>query len=276
MRLWSLGLAALALALVACTGPPSKAPVIDRTRATGQGSRPVPQYKVVAKGDTLYAIAFATGRNYRDLAVWNGIQPPYLIYPGQRVRLTAPVDAGAAERRSEAVIKPSKRKKTSKSISSRSRPESRPAAPKPKPDSSAGAKPTRRAKRQGEFERLDKVSRWQWPVKGILLAGFNSTGRTGINIGGGVGKPVAAAADGQVVYSGGGLRGYGRLIIVKHSRRYLSAYAHNNRIMVHEGQTVRRGDVIAEMGRSGADSVMLHFEIRRDGKPVDPAKYLPR
>ncbi len=267
-----MGAVAVLVGVAACTSPPRKAPVIDRTRAI-EHARPTQQstqqYKVVARGDTLYAIAFATGHNYRDLAVWNGIAPPYLIYPGQKIGLNPPSRGAPATTNAKPGPLASAKKKT---------PASRvqPAAAKSKPGRASGKTLSKRTTNRNKFENIEDVGRWRWPVKGALLAGFNSTGRTGINIGGGLGKPIAAAADGQVVYSGGGLRGYGKLIIIKHSRRYLSAYAHNDKILVREGQTVKRGSIIAKMGRSGTDSVMLHFEIRRDGKPVNPTKYLPK
>ena len=115
-----------------------------------------------------------------------------------------------------------------------------------------------------------------WPTEGTVTSNFAKSGRKGVNISGRLGQSVLAAADGRVVYAGGGLRGYGELIIVKHNKRFLSAYAHNNRILVKEGDTVRVGQRIAEMGSTGTDKVMLHFEIRRDGNPVDPVRYLPK
>ncbi|EDT00062.1 peptidase M23B [Burkholderia ambifaria IOP40-10] len=114
-----------------------------------------------------------------------------------------------------------------------------------------------------------------WPVRGPLLNGFDDAKNKGVNIGGTSGEPVKAAADGRVVYSGNGLRGYGNLIIIKHDATYLTAYAHNRALMVKEGDAVTKGQKIAEMGNSDADRVMLHFEVRRQGKPVDPLKYLP-
>ncbi|MDX1528350.1 MAG: peptidoglycan DD-metalloendopeptidase family protein, partial [Gammaproteobacteria bacterium] len=129
---------------------------------------------------------------------------------------------------------------------------------------------------RGAPTRATTIKHWAWPAKGQIVTDFASSGRKGVDISGRLGQPIVAAADGRVVYAGGGLRGYGELIIVKHNKRYLSAYAHNNRILVKEGDEVKIGQRIAEMGSTGTDSVRLHFEIRRDGKPVNPVRYLPR
>jgi lipoprotein NlpD len=129
------------------------------------------------------------------------------------------------------------------------------------------------------FERAGEqipVKRWRWPAKGKVVTSFSRSGGKGIDIAGKFGQVIVAASDGSVVYSGSGLIGYGQLIIVKHNKRYLSAYAHNNKILVKEGDTVKGGQRIAEMGRSGSNRAMLHFEIRRDGKPIDPMRYLPK
>ena len=120
------------------------------------------------------------------------------------------------------------------------------------------------------------MKRWHWPAKGKVVTYFSQSGGKGINIAGKLGQPILSAADGRVVYSGSGLIGYGQLIIVKHNKRYLSAYAQNNKILVKEGDTVTGGQRIAEMGRSGSNRALLHFEIRRDGKPIDPMRYLPK
>ncbi|MEW9897480.1 peptidoglycan DD-metalloendopeptidase family protein [Chitinivorax sp. PXF-14] len=142
-----------------------------------------------------------------------------------------------------------------------------------KPDAKADAKQDS-TKAAAGVESNDDVDSWQWPVVGKLIGGFAASGK-GIDIGGKRGQPVLAAAAGKVVYSGTGLRGYGRLLIVKHNKTYLTAYAHNQQLLVKEGEVVNKGDKIAEMGDSDTDQVKLHFEIRRFGKPVDPLKYLP-
>ncbi len=202
---------------------------------------------VVHRGDTIYRIATSNGITALDLALWNGIAPPYTIYPGQRLRLypgAAPVTRTTPPSRSTTTPRP-------------------PSAPAPAP---AAATPA------------NAPFAWRWPTEGGLITGFaaGDPTRQGIDIAGSAGQPVRAAADGVVVYSGSGLVGYGELIIVKHNEQWLSAYGHNRARLVNEGQLVKAGQQIAEMGRSGAARDMLHFEIRYNGKPVDPQAYLPR
>ncbi|GAB3732180.1 peptidoglycan DD-metalloendopeptidase family protein [Luteimonas pelagia] len=218
---------------------------------------------IVQRGDTLYGIAFRNGLDFRDVAAWNGIRPPYTIYPGQRLHL---YPAGGAQRRETVASTPSR---TTQPRTTQPRPTAggtpsttahatpRPATPPPAPASSGIA--------------------WRWPAEGQLVARFEAgePTRQGIDIAGSAGDPVRAAADGVVVYSGSGLVGYGELVIVKHNDAWLSAYGHNRARKVNEGQLVKAGDQIAEMGRSGASRDMLHFEVRHNGKPVDPMRYLP-
>lgn len=200
---------------------------------------------VVQRGDTLYSIAWRNGLDYQTVAAWNRIAPPYTIYPGQRIQLYPPGAAAA-------------RKQSAPGMQSAA-PGVRPAPAETVPYS-------------------DPMPSWQWPATGPVLRRFDadSTGKKGISIGGTHGTPVRAAAGGTVVYAGSGLVGYGRLIIVKHNDTYLSAYGHNKELRVNEGDAVRAGQVIAEMGSSGTNRIQLHFEIRRQGKPVDPLRYLPR
>lgn len=196
-------------------------------------------YRVVAKGDTLYGIAAATGVRVQDLAAWNKLSPPYTLHPGQRLRLTS------ADR-----VAPS-------------------AGSTPK----AGRMPPVATDR---FDRSASIA-WSWPTKGELVARFSANGpNKGIDIGGAVGQTIRAAASGKVVYQGSGLRGYGRLIIIKHSADFLSAYAHCEAIYVKEGDVIKAGQKVADMGSTGTDRVKLHFEIRRRGTPVDPLEYLPK
>lgn len=200
---------------------------------------------IVREGDTLYSIAWDAGLDYRALARWNDIPPPYVIRPGQRLRLRpgAGYDPPAT-----ASTRPANKPKTS------TRPE--PAAADP-------VGPARNG--------------WIWPTSGPVIRGFSpSESNPGIDIAGQAGQAVKSAADGRVVYSGDGLRGYGQLIIVKHNETYLSAYAHNRKLLVNEGQQVRRGQPIAEMGSTGTDRVKLHFEIRKQGTAVNPLQYLPK
>jgi lipoprotein NlpD len=202
----------------------------------------------VRAGQTLYRIATGNGITARDLAAWNDVDPPFTIFPGQTLRLYPPA-RGVARAASATPARPSA---------------SRPAA------SRAPAPVARTAPAASPFA-------WRWPVDGALLSSYvagNPT-RQGIDIGNSEGTPVRAAADGVVVYSGSGLVGYGELVIVKHDDNWLSAYGHNRARMVDEGQVVKAGQQLAEMGHTGAARDMLHFEIRYNGKPVDPLRYLP-
>jgi len=201
----------------------------------------------VQRGDSLYAIAFRNGVEFRDLAAWNRIGPPYTIYPGQSLRLY-PGGAGASSTAPAAsTAKPAATKPLT------------PTPPKPATPASSGFA-------------------WRWPAEGQVIGRFVAGDATkqGVDIGGTSGQPVRAAADGVVVYSGAGLVGYGELVIIKHSESWLSAYGHNRKRLVNEGQNVNVGQQIAEMGRSGASREMLHFEVRYNGKPVDPLQYLPK
>lgn len=223
----------------------------------------------VRKGDTVYRIATTHGVSPLDLAVWNRIPPPYTIYPGQRLRLTAP---GA--HRPDPV---------------RSDPPPRVAGTPPKPPSTrppAGTTPVTtppvttpsKPPAQPPAPPPDAAFDWRWPADGTIVGRFaaGDPTRQGVDIAGKNGSPVRASADGVVVYSGAGLVGYGELIIVKHSEQWLSAYGHNRARLVNEGQRVKAGEQIAEMGRSGASRDMLHFEIRYNGKPQDPLLALPK
>jgi lipoprotein NlpD len=214
-----------------------------------------PKYGATAtvhRGDTLYGIATRNGISALDLAVWNDVPPPYTIYPGQRLRLYPSV-------------------RTQKMPTAHAIPR-RPAAtaPRPAPVSPGVATPVE-APAASPFA-------WSWPADGTLAGRYVAGEPTqqGIDITGQAGQPVRAAADGVVVYSGSGLVGYGELVIVKHNDAWLSAYGHNRARLVNEGQIVKSGQQIAEMGHSGAARDMLHFEIRFNGKPVDPLSYLPK
>ncbi len=209
------------------------------------------QTVTVKRGDTVYRLAVNNGISPLDLATWNNIAPPYTIYPGQRLRLY-PSAGGATPSRTAST--PSRQSPTR---TTRTPP---PAAPAP------AAAPAR-----------SSVS-WRWPAEGQLVNRFSAGDptRQGIGIAGSSGQSVTAAGDGVVVYSGSGLVGYGELIIVKHDDDWLSAYGHNRSRLVNEGERVRAGQQIAEMGRTGAARDMLHFEIRHNGRPVDPLSYLPR
>ena len=226
----------------------------------------------VQRGDTLYGIAFRNGIDVRDLAEWNSLSAPYTIYPGQRLRLY-PRDgaSGTATRPVTTETRPTSPSTTAAPGTTATKPATAPAtttptttssAPKPAPIASAPASDIR----------------WRWPADGALLSRFvgGEPTKQGIDIAGASGASVKAAADGVVVYSGAGLVGYGELVIIKHNDAWLSAYGHNRARLVNEGAIVKAGQQIAVMGRTGAPRDMLHFEIRHNGKPVDPLLYLPK
>ena len=216
--------------------PTDAAAASGQARSESQSARaPRPDAITVKKGDTLYALANRYDVNAKQLASINGLKSPYVIMPGQTLKLTAP------------------------------RSGKKPAAKSPTPSATASL--------PADNSRIS----WQWPVQGRLITTFksNKSGRKGIDIAGREGKDIKAAAPGKVVYSGNGLISYGNLVIIKHNRTYLSAYAHNRKLLVREGDSIKAGQVIAELGKTGADSPRLHFEIRKNGKPVNPLNYLP-
>ncbi|HET8700074.1 MAG TPA: peptidoglycan DD-metalloendopeptidase family protein [Nitrococcus sp.] len=223
---------------------------------------------VVRPGDTLFSVAWRHDLDYRSIARWNGIEPPYTIYPNQRLRLRP----GAAS--SQKAASPLPRVTTSAAKPRPLPPRSQPLPSKPQP-SLAIAEPIVHAK--SDHAKPDSEIVWQWPAQGTIIQRFrpDGPGLKGITLQGRLGEPVRAAAAGRVVYSGNGLRGYGNLIIVKHSGVYLTAYGYNSELLVREGDRVHGGQVIARMGLGPAHQPATHFEIRRNGKPVDPLQYLP-
>jgi lipoprotein NlpD len=263
--------------------PAAKRPVMDSDYET------VTRTYVVHKGDTLYSIAFFHGVDYRDVADWNHLDNPAAIKIGQQLQLHIPV-AGSVPKD---VPRPVMDSRVAESNETKSYPRvgklayteqalaqaehlqngtnataTVPAAP----DTTSNKYIPTSARAVDDEKPLE----WGMPTKGKLIAGFSeSDNRKGVDIVGQRGQAVVASAAGKVVYSGSGLRGYGKLIIIKHNKTYLSAYAHNDRILVKEGQSVSSGQQIAEMGSTDASQVELHFEIRKFGKPVDPAQYLP-
>lgn len=230
-------------------------------------------YKV-RPGDTLYSIAWLTGIDFRTLADLNKIKPPYLIYRGQSLKIRP--------RQPKKIVNNPSAKKHSNTLSHQEKKVDKGHKNIVDSKSSEGY----RRSQAGQEDTASKTKtlprrvavQWQWPTKGRLLSRFSAsqTGSKGIDIKGKFGQSVAAAGDGKVVYAGSGLRGYGELIIIKHSDEFLSAYAHNSRLRVKEGQWVKAGQLIANMGSTGTDSVKLRFEIRLKGRPVDPLRYLPR
>lgn len=249
---------------------PSAGPL---TAPPGSENAGKPGYYTVKQGDTLARIGLEAGQNYRDIARWNNLENPNRIETGQVLRIIAP---GGSEE--GAVARPVASSKTSATplppagkpaqVASAAAPAaSTPAvaASAPAPAPAAAAAPV-----------VESDVSFIWPVRGEIVATFDEAkNRKGLDIGGVAGTAILAAAEGKVVYAGSGLRGYGNLIIIKHSATYLTAYAHNQTLLVKEEQMVKQGQKIAEMGNSDADQVKLHFEVRKLGKPVDPAKYLP-
>jgi len=291
------GVVLAAWALAACTSP-GPAPVIDRsparTAVKSEAPRPAtPQIApstnglhTIQRGDTLYAIAFANGLDYREIAIWNQLESADRILVGQVLRLTPP--PGAVEirplddepapsarplaeppllREPQAVLLAYSEGNWAQASGARPLTAVAPAATRPAPVAAPSPAPAPTAS--------GVVDSWLWPVDGTLAGRFGAAGGKGIDIVGQRNAPVKAVAPGKVVYSGSGLRGYGRLLIVKHAGEFLSAYAHNETILVKEGDSVTAGQKIALMGDSDADRVKLHFEIRRYGKPLDPLNYLP-
>jgi len=291
---WRLGSLRAALVilgfvcLVACA-PMAPAPVEDREGRRAPGAppparpaaqRPVaPPVYTVERGDTLYSIAFRYGLDWRDVAAWNRIGEPFVIRPGQELRLIAPPAVARVEpqaptpERRPAPAEPAPSGRPSPPATERPPPASVPAAPPPAPRPGTAATPS--GPGDAATRTVAGVT-WRWPTEGRVVRPFDAAAtRRGIGIGGQVGQAVVAAADGQVVYSGTALIGYGELIIIKHSDSMLSAYAHNQVRLVEEGASVRAGQQIAEMGLSNRDEELLHFEVRRNGQPENPLNFLP-
>ena len=244
--------------LAACSSTPKNGVnVVDRHGVAQRPAVTTGQY-AVRRGDTLFSIAFRYGWDWKALAARNNIAAPFTIVPGQVIRFDGRSGSQPAGGTTTTVVSSSSGSKTTV-IKRSAATATAPAAVAPLP---AGPAP----------------KGWGWPSNGILIGKFSSNGslNKGIDIAGDLGQPVLAASDGSVVYAGSGLRGYGELIIIKHSDTYVSAYGHNRRLLVREGQQVKVGQTIAEMGSTGTDRVKLHFEIRRQGKPVDPLQFLPR
>ncbi|MEK6592657.1 MAG: peptidoglycan DD-metalloendopeptidase family protein [Pseudomonadota bacterium] len=280
------------------------APVSDRTpqvksaKPPAAAVKPVPrppdgrsEFYTVRQGDTLYSIALDHGLDYRELAAWNGIDPAR-IGIGQQLRLTPPAGGvvaaplntvpGAVEAR-PLDGKPQSAVAADNNIKTQPQgtrvPYSDQAyAQLSKGESSAALKPEAKFEPKSEpkaaLQEGDDLD-WAWPATGKMIAGFNDSTSKGIVIAGKLGQPVHASAPGRVIFSGTGIRGFGKLIVIKHNNTFLSVYAHNSELLVKEGQAVTRGQRIAEMGNTDTDQVKLHFEIRRMGKPVDPVKLLP-
>ena len=267
---WS-SVAVAAAVLSGCASSGHKAPVEDRGPSSRASSGAVPGqvveaapalpgaenagkpgYYTVKPGDALIRIGLENGQSWKDIARWNNLENPNLIEVGQVLGVVPPSQVAT-------VVVGSDSATTSRPVTT--------ATPAPVATSPAAS--------SGGGSVSDDGLGFMWPATGPLLAGFDEARNKGYDIGGKAGDPVLAAADGRVVYAGAGLRGYGNLVILKHNNTFLTAYAHNQTLLVKEDQSVRKGQKIAEMGSTDADRVKLHFEIRRQGKPVDPARYLP-
>ena len=267
---WS-SVAVAAAVLSGCASSGHKAPVEDRGPSSRASSGAVPGqvveaapalpgaenagkpgYYTVKPGDAFIRIGLENGQSWKDIARWNNLENPNLIEVGQVLRVVPPSQVAT-------VVVGSDSATTSRPVTT--------ATPAPVATSPAAS--------SGGGSVSDDGLGFMWPATGPLLAGFDEARNKGYDIGGKAGDPVLAAADGRVVYAGAGLRGYGNLVILKHNNTFLTAYAHNQTLLVKEDQSVRKGQKIAEMGSTDADRVKLHFEIRRQGKPVDPARYLP-
>lgn len=249
----------MGLVLSGCGGDVALAPVTKHA----WGSRWSPAVHTVSQGETLYSIAFQYGQDFRAMADRNGIRSPYTIYVGQKLALRS---GSKRSNTTSTLRKPASRPEPVKNTRQATKTQT-----KPRNSDAPAQTPDENTVNAGALH-------WSWPTQGHVIETFSSTSSTrkGIDIAGRMGQSVMAASAGRVVYSGSGLRGYGQLIIVKHNEQYLSAYAHNRKLLVKEGDTVTTGQQIAEMGRSGADLVKLHFEIRREGEPVNPMLYLPK
>jgi lipoprotein NlpD len=258
----------------------------DGPAKTGAENAGKPGYYTIKPGDTLIRVGLETGQNARDIARWNNIENPNSLEVGQVIRVAPPgVDPAATAARgvnsTRVEARPLDAKPAPTAPVAASTPASGAAAPPvlPAPPAVATLPPVAAAtppssNTPNARDPDDEVS-WAWPAAGPVIGTFDDAKTKGLIIGGKAGDPVLAAADGRVVYAGSGLRGYGNLVIVKHNNTYLTAYAHNQALLVKEDQVVRRGQKIAEMGSSDAERVQLHFEIRRQGRPIDPAKLLP-
>jgi lipoprotein NlpD len=281
-----LALLSILIGLVAgCSTNTRQAPVVERP-AVAAHTRPAPARAeeppkqdergmyTVRKGDTLLRIALDFGENYRDLVTWNNLANPDDIKVGQVLRVTQPGGERSANVQTQPVPMPPAAnvpRKTEPRADKKPYSEGAVADTRPGAAAPATTPATPAAPAAGDEARLS----WMWPSEGRVIATFDDGRNKGIDIAGKAGQAVVAAGSGKVMYAGSGIRGYGNLVIVKHSNSLLSAYAHNRKIVVKEGDNVAKGQVIAEMGDSDADLVKLHFEIRQQGKPVDPTRFLP-
>jgi lipoprotein NlpD len=287
-------LIALSALLGGCATSLNRAPVEDRgARAGGASAAPNPTpaespkalpgaenagkpgYYTVRPGDTLIRVGLDSGQNWRDIARWNNIDNPNLLEVGQVLRVAAPGTDAAATAARAVVPTRVEARPLEPTAGSASAAGVAPPALAVVPAAGPGAAATSPAAASAPGPARDDEVAWAWPTAAAVSAPFDEARSKGLTFAGKAGDPVLAAGDGRVIYVGSGVRGYGNLVIVKHNNTYLTAYAHNQTLLVKEDQVVRRGQKIAEMGSSDAERVQLHFEIRRLGKPVDPARLLP-
>ncbi len=305
----SVFLPALALAAVVLGGCASRAPApVHDGGGAAAPSQPVvipavgQDIHVVRQGETLLGISRQYGQSVRDLVLWNSLGDPNQIQVGQALRIAPPGADGATAVATplpvspepgvvtpsapvEAVSAPVKlgplggKQDYSDEAWARLQPHPAPQTGQPSApaENVSAAAPSTQSEQQGGGKSSEAApeGEWLWPAKGKVLAGFNEATNKGLDIGGNPGDPVVASAAGKVAYSGSGLRGYGKLVIIKHETNFLTAYGHNQQLLVKEGDSVAKGQKIAELGSTDADRPKLHFEIRRQGRPVDPMKYLP-
>ncbi len=267
----------LCMLLNACAGN-IQAPVSSRGEPVQTAPAPSPQQPkqtnviqkntvqhIVTRGDTLYSIAWNYGFDYRDVAQWNSITSPYVIYPGQVIRLQTPQQSETRPLTSETqplTPGPIVIKKSTEKINVTIK-------------NGTSIKQVESVQKKSEIEPVSGPIRWIWPTQGTIIKSDTPISKKGIDIAGQIGQQINASAPGEVVYSGSGLLGYGRLNIIKHNDTYLSAYAHNSQLMVKEGDQVSAGQQIAQMGQTNNGRTVLHFEIRKNGQPENPLNYLP-
>lgn len=254
-----ISVALLALIVLNGCAPPRPAPVVSREVGHQREQVSSSELYTVKRGDTIYSIAWRYGLDYREFAQWNNIRSPYNIHPGRRLWVKNRASSAIAQREPVNII-PAYESKVQPAV-----------VPK------ASSEPKKSIVSQNEPNYSLKLH-WQWPTNGKVKVGFKKGDHTrkGVVLTGQLGQDIKAAEAGTVVYSGSGLIGYGKLLIIKHNKNYLSAYGHNKSLLVKEGDQVNKGTHIADMGTNGSGDVALHFEIRRNGIPVDPMPLLPR
>ena len=263
--------------ITACTSHHKPAPVVEI-----KSSKPSTKYNkgtiktathTVSKGETLYSIAWRSNVDIRAIAKLNKLSHPYKIFPGQKIKLASKAEDANNSKPSRQKLNNYSKNKVNKELK-----KAVASGKKQEYGESVSRQKASKNSNSGTTTFSKKIRKWQWPAKGKIVSYFSTKqeGNKGINIAGRQGNKIVAAANGTVVYAGSGLRGYGKLVIIKHNDDYLSAYAHNKEILVKEQQQVKAGENIAKMGDTDADRVMLHFEVRFRGKSVNPMKYLPK